>query len=127
MLNNAVTLAGIFGPVLLILGIWGILYQKDAKDLASWVRKNPNVLYVGAVINLVFGLTILNMYSTWTWSEPLLVTLLGWLLFVRGLFIFFIPKLVLRMFSMKQGWGIFFSFVVILWGLILCRLGLNWL
>ena len=91
-----VGLAAIFGPVLLIIGVWMLLYQENVKKVSESIKKNPAVMYLGGVINLIIGLTVINISPEWDLGLTVLVTIFGWFCFLRGLVIFFLPNLMTK-------------------------------
>ena len=101
MLTSA-TIASIFGPILVFIGIWVLLYQENMKKVIESIRKTPAILFVIGVINLILGLTIITSFNVWKANFEILVTLLGWLFFIRGLFIFFLPNAILKLIKMLE-------------------------
>ncbi|MCB1080542.1 MAG: hypothetical protein AB7N99_01640 [Simkaniaceae bacterium] len=116
-MHAAVALAKIFGPVLVIMGVWSLLYQDNVKKVADSVRKTPAILYLGGVVNLVLGLAIITSYNIWEVNLELLVTLLGWFLFIRALLVFFLPNAVIKMSKMQETAYVFFGLLSVVWGL----------
>ena len=119
---NYMAIASIFGPILVITGIWTLLYQDNIKKIIESLGKNPALLYVGGFLNLIMGLTIINSFNVWIVNREILVTLLGWLLFLRGLVIYFLPNAVLKIVKMQENTYVFSSLISIIWGLALCWL-----
>lgn len=119
-MGNPVGIASIFGPILVIMGIWGLLYQDNVKKVAESVKKNPSILYLGGVVNLIVGLTIIHISPEWSLNIGVLVTILGWLLFIRGLIVFFLPNIILKMVKAQTNAYVFFGLISTVWGLALC-------
>ena len=119
---NYMAIASIFGPILVITGIWTLLYQYNIKKIIESLGKNPALLYVGGFLNLIMGLTIINSFNVWIVNREILVTLLGWLLFLRGLVIYFLPNAALKIVKMQENTYVFSSMISIIWGLALCWL-----
>ena len=117
-----VGLAAIFGPILLIIGVWTLLYQENVKKVSESIKKTPAVLYIAGVINLVIGLTIINISPQWMLEPTVLVTILGWFCFLRGLIIFFLPNLMSKITKVQANTVLFFGLLSIVWGLALCWL-----
>jgi hypothetical protein len=40
---------------------------------------------------MVFGLVIINLYNVWEWNVWLIITLMGWGMFLKGVFYFLVP------------------------------------
>ena len=116
---HAVEVAKIFGPVFVIWGIWVFLYQENSKKVLEGLSKSLPCLYLFGMINLIVGLFIINVYSCWIWHPSLLVTLLGWGAFLEGLIFFFIPKLSIKLYSVRRNTLVLFGLGTLIWGLAL--------
>jgi hypothetical protein len=121
----ATTISSIFGPLLFILGVWALLMQKDYYKSLEESKKSAAILHVGGFLNLLIGFAIIHLCPHWMMDETFFVTLLGWVLVIRGLCVFFVPGVLFRIFKLPAGWHITVSFIVILWGLILCRVAFS--
>ena len=117
---DVITLAGIFGPVLVVIGLWQLLFHDNVIKVVDSVKKNPSVFYLSGVVNLIVGLTIINLSPHWQNNITVLVPILGWLLFLRAIFMFFFPKLLIQWTMTNKGGYTFFGIVGIIWGLALC-------
>lgn len=117
---TTIGLASIFGPLLVILGIWGLMYQENLKKIREAFKKQPPSLFMAGYINLLVGLTIIHISPEWVADISVLVTLLGWLLLLKGLMVLFFPKALMELYS-KQS-HIFLGLVSVVWGLALCWL-----
>ena len=93
-MQNPDMVASVFGPFLAITGLWVIMSAKFIVKGWPSPKTSPGLFYIGGSLNLLFGLIILSQYNLWTWSAELFVTLLGWVLILRGILSLFIPELV---------------------------------
>jgi uncharacterized protein YjeT (DUF2065 family) len=122
-MEHAVMLAKIFGPVFVIAGLWMLIYPEELQTLWSEIKRTPAIFYFGAMMNLVFGCAILSFYHVWSWHLTVLVTLLGWVMVLRGLLVLFAPKgTMVRWMTTLAPFSRTFGVVACLWGL-----GLLWL
>ncbi|WP_420421615.1 hypothetical protein [Simkania sp.] len=117
-----VGLAAIFGPILLIIGVWTLLYQENVKKMSESIKKTPGIMYIGGVINLIIGLTVINISPQWQLELSVLVTIFGWVCFLRGLIIFFLPNLMTKVSKAQTNTFLFFGLLSVVWGLALCWL-----
>lgn len=119
----AIHLARIFGPLLLIIGIWCLFYRHKVMQAAKGFTTTPTTMYLFGIVNLLVGLTIVTMFNHWVWDLTLLVTLLGWFLLVRGVCALYWPEAVIKSQLCSDGcitvWGI----IWIVWGFFLTWLG----
>lgn len=125
-MSAAIGLAGIFGPLLVILGIWSLLFAQHQKKVMDDLKKSPSLFHFSAIINLLIGIIVVSITS-WHGNETFLVPLFGWVQVVRSLIGIFLPKFYLSSFDWGRGAYIFISFVIILWGLGMCRVAFSWL
>lgn len=122
-MDNSIWLSSIFGPFLVILGLWMLLYTENMIQVMDAVRKSPAVLYLMGVINLLIGLFIVSEYNMWSWQWNTLVSLLGWIMIVRGVVAFFIPQLFAKWMSPKEKKLSLFGIIPLVYGLLLCWVG----
>lgn len=121
-MQNAMWLASIFGPLLVVIGIWILFYRENMMKVCTSVKNSPGVMYLMGIINLLIGLTTLSEYNMWNWGLPLLVTLFGWVMLIRGLMVFFMPKLLVEQtMSTKQALK-FKGVILFIWGFGMCWL-----
>ncbi len=118
-MQNAMWLASIFGPLLVILGVWMLFYRDNMMKVYSSIKATPGVLYVMGVMNLFVGLVSVNIYSVWAGDMMLLVTLFGWLLLLQGVGMFFFPQFVLKQKARAKKFSIR-GVIALVWGLLLC-------
>ena len=116
-------IAKIFGPLLLIVGIWNLFNRKRAMDTAKKLSTNSGLMTLHAILNLIVGLTIVSFFNDWVFDLTLLVTLFGWFLIVRGVCALYLPSFVvncqLSSATCLTVWGVLW----IVWGFFLTWLG----
>lgn len=121
-MDQALWLSTIFGPVFVILGLWILIRTEEATKFVYSVKATPAALYLGGMLNLIIGCAVLSLYSDWSWSLAVLVTLLGYLQVVRALLIFFVTEWTLGLWQMIADESSLlrsFSIIPIIWGLLL--------
>jgi len=121
---GVMNLAAIFGPMLVIISVWSLFCCDHVQQLINSVKTTPAMLYVGAVINLLVGLTTVNIVP-WQWDKTLFVTLFGWLLIVRALFVLFLPAQLIKWTLGGKCPHRLFSVTFLIWGGILCFLAFS--
>lgn len=125
-MENAIWLASIFGPFLTILGLWMLLYSENLMKIFTSMKSTPGAFYLGGILNLLLGLTVLAEYNMWHWSSlTVLVTLLGWVLLLRGICVLFVPQLVIRMTMTHPTVVKTLGLVPFIWGLLLSWLAFH--
>lgn len=88
-MEQAVWLASIFGPILIVISLWVLLKTNEVDRLWTSVKATPAAYYLGACLNLLIGFTILSLYNRWSMELAVLVTLLGYLQVIRGILALF--------------------------------------
>ena len=118
-MHAAVMIAKVMGPLLIILGLWFLFCQEFLTKMRVTAEKAPGPLYVAGVINLILGLIIITGFNVWHWNIFLSVTLLGWFLTLRGIYMLFMPG---KFFGTKPPGGLIlkiYGIVPLVWGCIL--------
>ena len=107
-------LAGVLGPLYLIVGLSGLLHSKGWKTLIDKWQKDHLVIFPLMFMYVVGGLIIVNMNNVWEWNLWLVVTLTGWVMLVKGAFYFLAPPSVIASaFEMKKNTALMYLGTVI--------------
>lgn len=122
-MESAMMLARVFGPFLGILGLWMLLYGDNVVKIMTAMKNSPSALYASAVFNLLIGLFIINAYNVWIWDVFFFITLLGWVMFIRGLLGLFMPQAIVKGVMTKGNWMKTMGIIPFVWGLILTWVG----
>lgn len=96
MNQKALWIATVFGPFLVIVGIWMLSRRDIVIKAYTSVKSTPAVMYLRSVLNILLGLFVINQYNMWMSNAYLIVTLLGWGLLVRGLVTLFAPQFAIK-------------------------------
>jgi hypothetical protein len=123
MQNAAMWLASIFGPLLVIIGLWKLLYTDAFTKVLNSVKSSHGLMYYTSVIYLWVGFTVLSQYDMWEMDVLVLVTLLGWAMIVRGILGLFAPKMLLDMYLGHHGFAKVCGLIPLVWGVLLCWIG----
>ena len=118
------TISGIFGPYLLIIGIWMLIQKKNCMKICDAVRKNPASIHCLAWTSLLIGLVLINFFNVWQSNAVVIITILGWAYLIRGLVILFLPQVYLKTETHESAYINLAAFIRIIWGLALCWLSL---
>lgn len=119
-LDSSVAIASVFGPYMVIAGLWMLLFSANLMKIWSSLRSTPAAFFLMGAINLLLGLYIINQYNVWTWNKALLVTILGWVFLVRGLLALFLPQVLVKYTMTEASLAKVIGLVPFLWGLVLC-------
>ena len=100
-MENAVILAKILGPLFLIIGVGLVANRRAYQELAAEFAASPSFLYLGGFIALAGGLIILQFYSAWPAAWPVVITILAWLMLIKGAVLLIAPAAMVRL---GQAW-----------------------
>src|SRR5258708_25168957 len=83
-MQTSIFLAKLLGPILLIAGIAMLVNRKGLDALAHELLRSSLLLFLLGLIDFSIGLAIVLNHNVWIADWRVLITLLGWLLIVRG-------------------------------------------
>lgn len=93
---NTLFLAAIIGWYLVIIGLFLLIRQEDAKAAAANVLANRGLYLVLAIFTLIVGLLLVLGHNIWLWAWPVIVTVIAWLVLISGLLRLFFPDTAVR-------------------------------
>ena len=129
-MTSSTYIARLMGPVLLVIGIGmavGLMLQGEG--YSSLLREfigSRSLIFITGILALVAGLAIVNTHNLWVRDWRVLVTVLGWLLVIRGITLLVFPGIVQtlgdRVLASQGGIIAGASFAIVI-GAILCIMG----
>ena len=90
-MQTSIFLAKLIGPILLVAGVAMLVNRKDLDALAQEILRSRLMLFLFGIIDLSIGLAIVLTHNVWAADWRIIITLLGWLLLVRGAVRLLIP------------------------------------
>jgi hypothetical protein len=112
-------IASVFGPLLVILGLWMLFYRDNMVKVWTAVKANPGILYVLGLLDLLVGLILVKAYNMWMSDMSVLVTILGWVILLKGVAAFFFPQVLLKQ-KMRGNNVSVRGVIAFVWGALLC-------
>jgi len=91
-MSTSNVLAQILGIMFAVLGLSLLLNKKATVKLVDEMFQNKALIWLGGLIALLMGATMVVINNIWTSGLPLFVTLLGWLTLIKGIFILVLPN-----------------------------------
>jgi hypothetical protein len=85
-MTNSKQIAKLIGPTLIALTI------SEAMNLHIWASNIAPVTYLNGTLLFIAGLSIVRVHNRWTGGWPVMVTLVGWVAILGGLFRMFAPE-----------------------------------
>ena len=80
----SVFLARLLGPLLLLPGVGLLVNPRVFRTMATEVVGSITLVYLFGLIDFAAGLAIVLVHNVWTINWRVLITLIGWLLLIRG-------------------------------------------
>ena len=83
-MQTSIFLAKLIGPIVLVAGIAMLVNRKELDAIAQELLRSRLLFFLLGLIDLSIGLAIVLTHNVWVADWRLIITLLGWLLIVRG-------------------------------------------
>ena len=83
-MDTSIFLAKLMGPIFVIIGVGLFLNRERYLAVVDEVIMSKTLLYVFGVMALTGGLAILLTHNVWVWDWPVVITIIAWLMVVRG-------------------------------------------
>ena len=84
--------ARVLGPFLVIVDVTAVVRASDMRGLLSDFVANPLWAWVAGAFILLGGLTIVGLHQCWRGAAAIIVSLVGWLVVLRGVFLLAFPQ-----------------------------------
>ena len=91
-MDTSLFLAKLIGPIFVIVGIGLLLNGDRYRAVVDEVMSSYTLLYIFGAIALTGGLAIVLTHNVWVWDWPVIITIVGWLMIVRGSLRILIPQ-----------------------------------
>jgi len=118
--------ARVLGPFLVIVDATAVARASDMQTLLSQFEANSLWTWVTGAFILLFGLTVVAAHPYWRGPAAIIVSVLGWLITLRGLLLFAFPRVFVSAANSMigaQGWWVAACVVFALVGLYLTYVG----
>ncbi len=83
-MQTSIFLAKLMGPVMAIAGLAMLIDRKRLSALAQEFLHSPTLFFLLGLLDFTIGLAIVLTHNVWVADWRLIITLLGWLLVLRG-------------------------------------------
>ncbi len=94
-IQASIFLARLLGPLFLIVGASVLLNPKTFRTLAGEVIRSVTLVYLFGFLDFAAGLAIVLTHNVWLLSWRVVITLVGWLLLIRGAMRILIPETIM--------------------------------
>jgi hypothetical protein len=83
-MRNSIFLAKLIGPILVLTAAGLLVNRKTLDTLAREILGSPVLLPLLGVLDFTAGLAIVLTHNVWVADWRVIITILGWLMIVRG-------------------------------------------
>ena len=118
--------ARVLGPFLVIVDITAMVRASDMQGLLSQFEANSMWTFVTGAFILLFGLIVVAAHQYWQGAAAIIVSLLGWLVVLRGLLLVAFPRVFVSVANSMigaQAWWVTLCVIFALIGLYLTYVG----
>jgi len=92
-MDSTIFLARLLGPVILVLGLFVVVYPARVARMGREVLDSEALLLISGVITLPAGLAVVLTHNLWVSGWPVLITLFGWIMILAGIARILLPDL----------------------------------
>ena len=90
-------LALLWGFILVIIPLSFLLNSKNTKTIFHIVEDEKMLLLIG-MISTILGIVSIVTYNIFDKSWQILITLLGWIILIKGIVLLFTPKIIVNLY-----------------------------
>jgi hypothetical protein len=118
---DTVIITQVLGVFFIVVGISMTFNSKGTRNAIEASIENKGILFLWGMLALLIGAWIVDLNNMWTSGMPLLVTILGWLALIKGVFILIFPNATASLYRKfnKGGMLMLVGVVVLIIGLVL--------
>jgi hypothetical protein len=110
----SIFLAKLLGLYLLIFGLLSLLRMRQISATAKELASSKSALAVSGEISMLFGLVIAIDHTIWEYSWIGLITVLGYLMILKGILRFAFPERVKKLIFKLVGRGMWIASIVMI-------------
>ena len=85
-MDTSILLAKIIGPMLIVIGAGVFINLELYRRMVAGFAGNTLLIYMAGTIALLLGLIVVTFHNVWEWRWPVIITILGWVSVIAGVF-----------------------------------------
>ena len=101
-METSVFIARIFGLCYLLVGAGFLFNRKAFKQVMADFCKNAALVFYGGILALVIGVVIILTHNVWVANWTVIITIIGWLALIKGIWIIVFPNTVSKFMQAYQ-------------------------
>lgn len=117
-------LAEVWGISTVLISLALLIKDKHLKKLFSAIETEESFFFWG-FISTVIGVAMILNYNVWEWNWQIVITLLGWMALLKGIFLLFCTEL-MKKYARKindEKWLPIWLLILVFFGLIITYWG----
>lgn len=124
-MDISIFLAKIYGLAFTAVGLGMLINGKYYKKTIENLIKSPAVMFLGGTIALIVGFVIITYHNFWVKDWTVIITIFGWIGFIKGISLLVFPKLSTDLSSsmIKKGYFTAWSIIALALGLVVSYFG----
>jgi len=125
-MGTSLFIARIFGLCYLVIGIGFLVNRKTFQQIIVDFCKNTALMFLAGLLALVVGTIIILSHNVWVANWTVIITIIGWLGFIKGVLILVFPATAVKLTQLCHKNENFFlvrGIVVLILGAVLTYLG----
>src|ERR1035441_8149963 len=92
VMQRSVYLAKLIGPICLVIGIGMLINGAVYRTIIGEFLHSYALIYIAGVLGMLGGLALVNAHNEWKAGWPVIITLIGWLALLGGIFRILVPQ-----------------------------------
>jgi len=118
---NALFIAQILGIFFVVAGLSMVANSKGTAAAIEASVENKGILWIWGILALLVGAVVVTLNNVWVGGLPILVTVIGWIAVIKGVFILIFPRAAVSLYRSfnKSGVLVFCGAVAFVLGLVL--------
>ncbi len=127
-MDTSLFLAKVFGIYFIVLGLAMLINRKGCQQVGETILQTPAVAFLAAFMTLIIGILLIVAHNIWQANWTLIITLLAWLIFIKGTVRTIWPKIDTQLKGIleKNSLFILFGILYLLLGSFLAYKGYTW-
>lgn len=125
-MKTSIFIARIFGLCYLIIGAGFVFNRKVFKQIMDDFGKNAALVFCSGLFTLVVGVVIILIHNVWVANWTVIITIIGWLAFIKGVGMIVFPNTVSKFtqaYQKNEGLLIVHSIGALILGVVLTFFG----
>ena len=91
-MGTSIILSKFLGIILTVIGVSALKNQQRFANTLKNILSSKEHLFLAGLISLILGSVIISIHNNWRESWPIMITLIGWFLLLKGACVQILPK-----------------------------------